>query len=148
MTDIEVPMVHATQVHAPRCLRHGDQQRALEAQRRWVLRPAQAVVLETDRRRQLLGNDERQLPRRIAAAQTEGDGAHAVHPEVAQALDRQPLVRRPEHGQAQCGEVLGDFGPADAAISAGNQKMTSLNIHANLLDKIRTAGNIAPQNKE
>jgi hypothetical protein len=56
------------------------------------------------------------LPRRIAAAQTEGDGAHAVHPEVAQALDRQPLVRRPEHGQAQRGEVLGDFGPADAAM--------------------------------
>jgi hypothetical protein len=88
-----------------------------DAQRRQAACGAEGLQVDAGFER--LGDQERQLPRRIPAALAEGDRAHGVEAQRPQPGDGAPFALRAQHRQAQAQQVLGDLAPADAAVDLG-----------------------------
>ncbi|MOA00225.1 hypothetical protein D3C78_1195770 [compost metagenome] len=116
MADVAVAVVDPGAVHAAD--HRGDplDQRALEPRLGRGGEPVEAEVFQADGGRQFLGDDERVLGRRIAAALAEGHGGHGRHAGRGEALDGGPLLGGAEHRQLGAEQVLDDLAPADAAV--------------------------------
>ncbi|MNM57030.1 hypothetical protein D3C81_682170 [compost metagenome] len=118
-------MVDPGAVHAAGHLRHFGDQRALEAWRGRLLDPVDAEIFQADGRRQLLGDDERMLGGRVAAALTIGDCGHGRHADFVQALDGLPFLAGTQHRQLGAEQVLEDLAPADAAVDLDEKALAS-----------------------
>jgi hypothetical protein len=116
VADVEIAMIDAAAMHAPRHLGHAPDQRALESRRRRYGAPVATEILEADGGREFLGNDEGMPPCRVAAALGEGHGAHRVDAEGRESLQRTPFIAGAKHRQAAGQQVLENLKPADAAM--------------------------------
>ncbi len=118
VADVAVAVIDPGAVHAADHLRHFGDQRALEARLPAAAGPSSRVqLLEVGGRRQLLGDDEGVLRRRIAAALAIGHRGHGRHAGLGQALDRPSTPGRRRAPAALAREqVLDDLAPADAAV--------------------------------
>jgi hypothetical protein len=106
VADVEIAMIDAAAVHAPRHLRHAPDQRALESRRWRHGAPVAAKVFEADGGCEFFGDDEGLPPCRVAATLAEGDGAHGIDAEGREPLQRAPFIAGAEHRQAAGQQVL------------------------------------------
>src|SRR5690606_29419199 len=117
VADITVAMVDPGAMHVAGHLRHTLDQGSLEARRWRLLQPIGSEIFKADRRRQLLGDDEGMLSRRIGTPLAEGHGRHGGYASVGEPLNGGPFLTSPDHGGFQGADVLKYLAPANATMN-------------------------------